>query len=147
MVTTPLDIVRAVDLDGANHAEIADRDVGKFRVRITPTFTGCPATEQIRSDVELALRSAGYEPTVEFVMAPAWSTDDISRTGRQKLRAAGIAPPSPVGNGSVTVDLPVTCAHCGSRRTRQVAAFGATACKSLHACDGCRQPFESFKTI
>ena len=155
MVTTPLDLVRAVDDPELPHVTIGDLgmvravevDGRAVRVRITPTFTGCPATEQIRSDVELALRSAGYEPTVEFVMAPAWSTDDISRAGRQKLRAAGIAPPSPVGNGSVTVDLPVTCAHCGSRRTRQVAAFGATACKSLHACDGCRQPFESFKTI
>ena len=103
MVTTPLDIVRAVDDPELPHVTIGDLgmvravevDGRAVRVRITPTFTGCPATEQIRSDVELALRSAGYEPTVEFVMAPAWSTDDISRAGRQKLQAAGIAPPSP----------------------------------------------------
>ena len=80
-------------------------------------------------------------------MAPAWSTDDISAEGRAKLHAAGIAPPAPAADGPVSLDLPVECPQCGSRRTRLTAAFGATACKSLHMCDACRQPFESFKAF
>lgn len=131
-----LGMVRAVEIDG-----------DRARVRITPTYTGCPATEQIRADIEAAVEAAGYVAEVEFVMAPAWTTDDISTEGRAKLHAAGIAPPAPAGDGPAPVDLPVTCPHCGSRRTRLRSAFGATACKSLHHCDACRQPFESFKAI
>ena len=150
-----VDIVRGVDDPELPHVTIGD--LGMVRgvdvdgqvahVRITPTYTGCPATEQIRDDIEAAVRAAGYEADVEFVMAPAWSTDDISAEGRAKLHAAGIAPPAPAADGPVAVSLPVTCPHCGSRRTRLTSAFGATACKSLHACDACRQPFESFKAI
>ena len=155
MVTAPAELVRSVDDPELPHVTIGDLGMVRtvevtgrtVHVRIAPTYTGCPATDQIRADVETTLQAAGYEPTVEFVMAPAWSTDDISTEGRAKLQAAGIAPPRPTGDGPVPIDLPVTCAHCGSRRTRLVAAFGATACKSLHACDACRQPFESFKTI
>lgn len=131
-----LGIVRSVEIDGRS-----------VRVRLTPTYTGCPATEQIQADVEAAVVAAGFDPAVEFVMSPPWSTDDISAEGRAKLAAAGIAPPVPAADGPVHLDLPVPCPQCGSRRTRLTSAFGATACKSLHRCDGCRQPFESFKAI
>ena len=131
-----LGMVRAVETDGT-----------VATVRLTPTYTGCPATEQIQADVEAAVVAAGYEPTVEFVWSPPWSTDDITPSGRAKLHAAGIAPPAPAADGPVALDLPVECPHCGSRRTRLTAAFGATACKSLHQCDSCRQPFESFKAL
>ena len=154
-MSTLLEIVRAVDDPELPH--VTSGDLGMVRgvavdgrtvhVRITPTYTGCPATEQIRADVEAAVAAAGYEPSVEFEMAPAWSTDDISAEGRAKLHAAGIAPPAPAGDGPVSLDLPVECPHCGSRRTHLTAAFGATACKSLHMCDACRQPFESFKAF
>ena len=148
-------LVRAVDDPELPHVTIGDlgmvRDVAldgrTAHIRITPTYTGCPATEQIRADVEAAVTDAGYEPQVEFQMAPAWTTDDISPEGRAKLHAAGIAPPAPAGDGPVALDLPVECPQCGSRRTRLTSAFGATACKSLHTCDACRQPFESFKAI
>ena len=150
-----LDIVRSGDDPELPHVTIGDlgmvRNVAldgrTAHIRITPTYTGCPATEQIRADVEAAVAEAGYEPNVEFEMAPPWSTDDISPEGRAKLHAAGIAPPAPAGDGPVTLDLPVECPQCGSRRTRLTSAFGATACKALHACDACRQPFESFKAI
>ena len=131
-----LGMVRAVETDGT-----------AATVRLTPTYTGCPATEQIQADVEAAVVAAGYEPTVEFVWSPPWSTDDITPSGRAKLHAAGIAPPAPAADGPVALDLPVECPHCGSRRTRLTAAFGATACKSLHQCDSCRQPFESCKAL
>ncbi len=131
-----LGMVRSVVIDGA----IA-------RIRLTPTYTGCPATEQIRADVEAAVGAAGFEAAVEFVMSPPWSTDDITAEGRAKLAAAGIAPPAPAADGPVALDLPVACPHCGSRRTSLTSAFGATACKSLHSCAACRQPFESFKAL
>ena len=103
MVTAPADLVRSVDDPELPHVTIGDLGMVRtvdvtgrtVHVRIAPTYTGCPATDQIRADVETALQAAGYEPTVEFVMAPAWSTDDISTEGRAKLRAAGIAPPGP----------------------------------------------------
>ncbi|MEM9521310.1 MAG: 1,2-phenylacetyl-CoA epoxidase subunit PaaD [Actinomycetota bacterium] len=131
-----LGMVRSVELDGA-----------AARVWLTPTYTGCPATEQIQADVEAAVVAAGYEPDVQFVWSPPWTTDDITPEGRMKLHAAGIAPPAPAVDGPVALDLPTECPICGSRRTRLTAAFGATACKSLHQCDACRQPFESFKAI
>ncbi len=131
-----LGMVRSVEVDG-----------GAAHVRLTPTYTGCPATEQIQADVEAAVIAAGYEPSVEFVMSPPWTTDDITAEGRAKLAAAGIAPPAPAGDGPVSLDLPVPCPNCGSRRTTLTSAFGATACKSLHMCQACRQPFESFKAF
>ncbi|MEM8705944.1 MAG: 1,2-phenylacetyl-CoA epoxidase subunit PaaD [Actinomycetota bacterium] len=148
-------LVRAVDDPELPHVTIGE--LGMVRsievegraahIRLTPTYTGCPATEQIQADVEAAVVAAGYEPAVEFVMSPPWTTDDITDTGRAKLAAAGIAPPSAATDGPVALDLPVECPNCGSRRTRLTAPFGATACKALHHCDACRQPFESFKAI
>ena len=148
-------LVRAVDDPELPHVTIGELgmvrsvegDGRSAHVRLTPPYTGCPATEQIRADVEAAVVEAGYEPAVEFVMSPPWTTDDITPDGRAKLAAAGIAPPAPAADGPVSLDLPVECPHCGSRRTRLTSAFGATACKALHQCDGCRQPFESFKAI
>jgi ring-1,2-phenylacetyl-CoA epoxidase subunit PaaD len=153
---TDLDtIVRAVDDPELPHVTIGD--LGMVRsveldgraatVRLTPTYTGCPATEQIQADVEAAVIAAGYEAHVHFVWSPPWTTDDITPAGRAKLHAAGIAPPGPAADGAVALDLPIECPQCGSRRTRLTASFGATACKALHHCDACRQPFESFKAL
>jgi ring-1,2-phenylacetyl-CoA epoxidase subunit PaaD len=132
-----LGIVRSVTVDG-------DRAV----VVLTPTYTGCPATEQIRDDVAAVVRHAGYEPDVTLAMSPAWTTDWISERGHQRLRAAGIAPPPPAGEpGTVPVDLPVACPLCGSRRTRRISHFGGTACKASYVCDACTEPFEFFKAL
>lgn len=132
-----LGIVRSVHLDGST-----------VEVRLTPTYTGCPATEQIRDDVEAAIRAAGYEPAVSMVMSPAWTTDWITDRGRERLRTAGIAPPPPAGEpGVVPVDLPVPCPRCSSRRTRLVSHFGGTACKATYVCTACSEPFEFFKAL
>jgi ring-1,2-phenylacetyl-CoA epoxidase subunit PaaD len=131
-----LGIVRSVEVDG---------DV--VRVELTPTYTGCPATEQIRDDVESVVRDAGYEPVVKMVLAPAWSTDAITPRGRARLAAAGIAPPPCLSEHSVAVALSPSCPRCGSRRTRLVAQFGSTACKSSHVCRDCSEPFDAFKPI
>lgn len=133
-----LGIVRSVEVDD-----------GRARVVLTPTYTGCPATEQIRDDVAEAIRAAGYEPDVRLTMSPAWTTDWITERGRERLRAAGIAPPGPAGaaTATVAVEAPVACPRCGSRRTRLISHFGGTACKASYVCAACAEPFEHFKAL
>ena len=125
-------------------------------VTITPTYSGCPAMEAIRDDIVGALRSAGFaRAEVRTVLAPAWSTDWISETGRAKLAAAGISPPGPAPrrvSGPVPLHLGtrsalVICPHCGHRETERIAAFSATACRELRRCPECREPFEHVKEI
>jgi len=132
-----LGIVRSVEVDG-------DRAL----VVITPTYSGCPATEQIRDDVAEIVADAGFVAQIEIALSPAWSTDWISERGRERLLLAGITPPPPAPEpGTVPVDLPVACPRCGSRRTRLVSSFGATACKASYVCGACAEPFEAFKAL
>lgn len=115
---------------------------------LTPTYTGCPATEQIQSDVAAAIEAAGYRPDVRITMTPAWSTDWITERGRERLRAVGITPPNAVDDPTlVIVDAPVPCPRCGSRRTRRIAQFGSTACKASYVCNACLEPFDYFKPL
>ena len=125
-------------------------------VAITPTYSGCPAMEAIRDDIETALSEAGFERvTVRTVLSPAWTTDWITASGRAKLAAAGIAPPGaaprrPAGPVPLTLGArrdPVCCPHCGHGDTEQIAAFSATACRELRRCPACREPFEHVKEI
>ncbi len=140
-----LGIVRAVRPVG---------DAG-LEVVLTPTYSGCPATEQIEQDVVSALNAAGFDPvTVSLQRSPAWTTDWISEEGRRKLREYGIAPPGPVAPGAaVPIRLvrrnaaTVACPHCASMDTERLSAFGATACKALYRCRACREPFEHFKPL
>jgi ring-1,2-phenylacetyl-CoA epoxidase subunit PaaD len=134
-----LGIVRSVDVDWAD-----------VTVVLTPTFTGCPAMDQITTDVAAALRAGGYRPTVRRALSPAWSTDWITAEGRRKLAAAGIAPPPDdvAGRGlTVALDGPVACPRCGSRRSRRQSAFGAWACTAPYVCNACKEPFEWFKPL
>lgn len=132
-----LGIVRSVTVAG-----------GRATVLLTPTYTGCPATEQIRDDVAAAVSAAGFEPDVQLVLSPAWTTDWITARGHARLAAAGIAPPPPTGSPDATaVDPPVACPRCGSRRSRLVSRFGGTACKATYVCGACSEPFELFKAI
>lgn len=123
-------------------------------VVLTPTYSGCPATEVIEQSVIDAVNDAGLGPArVTLQRAPAWTTDWISDEGRRKLREYGIAPPS--GDAAVSHERPVRlvprqaieCPRCGSKNTERLSAFGSTACKSLHRCIACREPFEHFKPI
>jgi len=123
---------------------------GAVEVDITPTYTGCPATAVIASDVQAALRRAGaYQVRVRTVLSPPWTTDWMSEAGRTKLREFGIAPPGPAPRaaGPVRLALSVRCPHCGSIDTREISRFGSTPCKSLWACRSCTEPFDSFKAI
>jgi ring-1,2-phenylacetyl-CoA epoxidase subunit PaaD len=123
-----------------------------LEVVLTPTYSGCPATEVIEQDVRDALAGAGFGAVkVTQRRAPAWTTDWISEAGREKLRRYGIAPPS---GGAAATAAPVrvrprgvACPRCGSADTERLSAFGATACKALYRCLACREPFEYFKPI
>ena len=129
--------------------DVTEDDQGRVHVTITPTYSGCPAMEAIRDDLVDSLTMAGYQRVdVEFVLSPAWSTEDLTEAGRQKLARAGIAPPGPVRAGApVSVALSVRCPQCGSLDTRESSRFGSTACKSLWVCRACREPFDHFKAL
>lgn len=125
-------------------------------VSLTPTYSGCPALAEMRSDLTARLAGAGLaDVEIRTVLSPPWSTDWISSDGRSKLAAAGIAPPAPTArptSGPVpltltTPDRRVPCPACGSPDTQRTAAFGATACKDLYRCRSCAEPFEHVKEI
>jgi ring-1,2-phenylacetyl-CoA epoxidase subunit PaaD len=115
------------------------REVRDGKVVITPTYTGCPATQVIERDIRAALDQAGL-PDVGIVttLSPPWTTDWISEEGRRKLAAYGISPPSP-GNREVA------CPQCGSVDVAEISRFGSTPCKALWRCRGCAEPFDLFK--
>ena len=125
-----------------------------LEIVLTPTYSGCPATEVIEQSVIDAVNEAGLGPArVTLQRAPAWTTDWISESGKRKLREYGIAPPS--GNAAVSLERPIRlvprqpieCPRCSSKNTERLSAFGSTACKSLYRCVACREPFEYFKPL
>lgn len=120
-----------------------------LEVVLTPTYSGCPATEVIEQSVIDALVAAGLGPVhITMQRAPAWTTDWMSDAGRRKLREYGIAPPGPVDSAPIRiVRRDIACPRCGSAQTERLAAFGSTACKALYRCLACREPFEHFKPI
>jgi len=125
-------------------------DTDHSTVVITPTYSGCPATQQIENDIRSALDAAGFgECKLETRLAPAWTSDWINEKGRQALKDFGIAPP--VGKVSkralFAVEKSVPCPHCNSLETSVVSEFGSTACKALWKCGGCGEPFDYFKCI
>jgi ring-1,2-phenylacetyl-CoA epoxidase subunit PaaD len=123
-------------------------------VTITPTYSGCPAMREISADVQARLNRAGFDcVAVAIQLTPPWSTDWITAGGLRKLAAIGIAPPSPAPHRSgpipLTLGRPASprCPRCGSPDTRLTAQFSATACKSLHRCNACGEPFEGVKAL
>ena len=130
--------------------DVTEDDQGRVHVQITPTYSGCPAMETIRTDLVDALTDAGFRcVSVEFVLSPAWTTDWLTDEARAKLAAYGVAPPAaPVGDGGpVPLALSVRCPQCGSLDTRESSRFGSTACKSLWVCRSCAEPFDHFKSL
>jgi ring-1,2-phenylacetyl-CoA epoxidase subunit PaaD len=143
LTVADLGILRAVDVT-------ADGVV----VTITPTYSGCPAMREISTDICHRLGQAGFaHVTVRTQLAPPWSSDWITGEGHRKLAAAGIAPPAPASRRTGPIPLTLAlapslpCPHCGSPRTRRTAHFSATACKSLHWCEQCSEPFEAVKSL
>jgi ring-1,2-phenylacetyl-CoA epoxidase subunit PaaD len=119
-------------------------------VALTPTYTGCPATEVIEQSVIDALHRHGVERvSINRVLSPPWTTDWISAEGREKLREYGIAPPAS-GTGKRALlhgEKHVRCPRCSSADTELVSEFGSTACKAAYKCSVCLEPFEYFKCI
>jgi len=135
-----LGVIRSVDVQK-----------GHVRIEFTPTFLGCPALEVMKRAMEEKVTELGAEPEVEVISDDSWSTDRITPAGREKLRAAGFAPPAPrEATAPKLVQLQANvfrCPYCGSTETRLENIFGPTPCRSLRYCESCRQPFEQFKTI
>ena len=135
--------------------EIGDHD-DVLEVVLTPTYSGCPATEVIEHDILHALDTAGLGPSrATLRRAPAWTTDWISADGKRKLLAYGIVPPGPASDAAVPIrfyprgarTVALACPRCGSLHTERLAAFGSTACKATWRCLDCQEPFEHFKPI
>ena len=147
MVSRAYEVVAAVKDPELPVITIADLGVlrsvsendGHVRVVITPTYSGCPAMDAIRSDIETALTRNGFD-SVEVVtsLSPAWSTDMITSAGRAALAKSGIAPP---------VAGSPACPHCASSKVLQISRYASTACQSLWKCHGCAEPFNAVKTL
>lgn len=140
LTVVDMGIVREVDVSGSRPL-----------VKITPTYSGCPAMNEIEQNIIMKLMEEGIdEVEVETVLSPPWTTDWMTEKGKGKLRAYGIAPPEgSSADKSVLFGKPkqVQCPHCGSRNTEMVSQFGSTPCKSLYRCADCKEPFDYFKCI
>ena len=136
-----LGMVRGIELNA--HQEII--------VLLTPTYSGCPATDLLKQQISEALQAAGFSPVKVVVdLSEAWSTDWMSEQGKDKLRAYGIAPP--VGEAKscgshVPLGAGIQCPHCQSTQTQLLSEFSSTACKALYRCQSCLEPFDYFKCI
>lgn len=142
-----LGILRSVEVEAAAEADETGETAGlRAHVVITPTYSGCPAMETIRADVQRAARAAGAaEVDVELVFSPAWTTDWMSDEGKAKLDAYGIAPPTGKAAGPIGLSMAVKCPLCHSLNTTELSRFGSTACKALYRCSDCLEPFDYFK--
>lgn len=132
-------VVREVEADGK-----------QVLVKITPTYSGCPAMDMIATEIKIALDQAGYETKVELVLSPAWTTDWITENGRQKLEEYGIAAPLEESADKLALmgeSRLVKCTNCGSTNTEMLSQFGSTACKALFRCKDCLEPFDYFKCL
>lgn len=141
-------VLSVVDLGIVRSVKAGD---GAVEVTITPTYSGCPATDVIARDVAEALRRHGYpDARVTTVLSPPWTTEWISEAGRVKLREFGIAPPPRLRKkvAKLLGDEPdVECPRCGSHDTRMISRFGSTPCKAHYTCNACLEPFDAFKCL
>ena len=141
-------VISLVDLGVIRSVDVNE---GHVRVEFTPTFLGCPALDVMKRALEESVTALGGEPDVHVIQDDSWSTDKITPTGREKLRAAGFAPPAPRdASAPKLVQLQSNvfrCPYCNSTQTTLENIFGPTPCRSLRYCESCRQPFEQFKTI
>ena len=122
-------------------------------VTITPTYSGCPAMDAIRDDLNAAFAKEGYPVVhVDLVLSPAWTTDWMTESGKAKLQEYGIAPPTGHSNaarhaGPIRLSMAVKCPQCSSLNTKELTRFGSTSCKALYVCQDCKEPFDYFKVL
>lgn len=136
-----LGVIRNVDV-------ISDTEV---EVTITPTYSGCPAMKQMEDDIISKLKENGFTSVkVNTIFSPPWTTDWINDFAKEKLRKYGIAPPENTTQDKswlLGIEKSITCPRCGSKNTKLISQFGSTACKALHQCQDCLEPFDYFKCI
>ena len=146
VVDPEIPVLTVADLGVLREVRVENGAVEAF---ITPTYSGCPAMDMISLEVELALERAGFHaPKVTRVISPAWTTDWISREGKEKLARFGIAPPkAKAGRRALFGEECVKCPRCGSDETSRISEFGSTPCKALYRCTACAEPFDYFKCI
>lgn len=139
-------VISVVELGVVRGVHLEDDGV---RIDITPTYSGCPAMRVMEQEIQRKLKEKGIPKVlVRTVLAPPWTTDWLSDSTRQKLKAYGIAPPEKAAaslRGLDPIHTHVSCPFCDSENTRLQSQFGSTACKALYYCDDCLQPFEHFK--
>jgi ring-1,2-phenylacetyl-CoA epoxidase subunit PaaD len=160
-------VLSVIDLGIIRDVRWAEKpgEPGHWEITITPTYSGCPAMDMIAAGIRMALYAAGVDRfDIRTILAPAWTTAWMTPEGMEKLRAYGIAPPRPIPRqyrnalfdddepsqhtarkGLFECDDPVPCPRCGSTHTKLLSEFGSTACKSLHQCEDCKEPFDYFK--
>jgi ring-1,2-phenylacetyl-CoA epoxidase subunit PaaD len=146
-------VLSVIDLGIVRGVE-ESREGRRVTVTLTPTYSGCPATEVITQDVREALSAAYDEVEIRVELSPAWTTDSLTLAGRDKLLGAGIVPPAGRGTrcgGRTTlpiadIGVPSRCPHCGSAKVEELSGFGSTPCKALWRCITCREPFDYFKS-
>ena len=147
-VTDPeVPVLSVIDLGIVRNVEINADDI---IITVTPTYSGCPATEVINMFIKLALIENGYKNVqVKTVLSPAWTTEWMTETGKEKLKAYGIAPPKPMQvvctPAHFQEEEAIECPHCNSYHTRLISRFGSTACKALYQCEDCKEPFDYAK--
>ena len=140
-------VLSILDMGVVRSALVTDKHV---QVKITPTYSGCPAMDVIGDDIKKALEEKGYTAAVELILSPAWTTDWITPRGRKALEDYGIAAPL---DAEADKDVLlhgkrlVKCPQCGSTNTKMVSQFGSTACKAQFQCKDCREPFDYFKCL
>jgi ring-1,2-phenylacetyl-CoA epoxidase subunit PaaD len=140
-------VLSVVDLGIIREVRTGGEEV---EIVITPTYSGCPAMDVIRTNIRMKLAEHGYpNPRLTTVLSPAWTTDWMSERGKEKLLAFGIAPPLPSQQvchpGLFHREEAIACPRCHSYHTSLISQFGSTACKALYRCEDCREPFDYFK--
>lgn len=122
-----------------------------IELKITPTYSGCPAMKQIEGDVRKKLAEHGFiNVTVHTIFSPPWTTDWITPEAKEKLKQYGIAPPEHTTEDKswlTGVSKTISCPRCKSKDTKLISQFGSTACKALYQCNDCLEPFDYFKCI
>mgnify|MGYP003869385541 CR=1 FL=1 len=147
-VTDPeIPVLSIMDMGIVREVSVDEKDV---LVKITPTYSGCPAMDMIATEIRFTLDQAGYNTKVKLILSPAWTTDWINENGRKELEKYGIAAPlseSADKRALLGEKRMVTCTNCGSTDTKMVSQFGSTACKALFQCNDCFEPFDYFKCL
>jgi ring-1,2-phenylacetyl-CoA epoxidase subunit PaaD len=140
-------VLSIIDLGIVRSVKLIDN---RCVITITPTYSGCPAMKHIENAIQEELKAKGITTVdIETVLSPAWTTDWMSESGKNKLREYGIAPPvNEVDKSVLFADPPIVpCPLCGSKNTKMMSQFGSTACKALYQCQDCQEPFDYFKCL